>query len=127
MIERIDQRLEHMLLPDHFSEDARSPFTREHLITHDKMFRSRRLKEYTERSTDDFRNTRTTYANLLAGVTVAPYNVNYHLEHHLLMTVPYHRLPRMHRMLVARGALDEAHVAQNYREIFRRMTQSSRA
>jgi fatty acid desaturase len=25
--------------------------------------------------------------------------VNYHLEHHLLMTVPHYQLPRLHRLL----------------------------
>ena len=32
--------------------------------------------------------------------------MNFHLEHHLLMTVPLYNLPRMHRLLKERGALD---------------------
>ncbi len=100
-----------------------------YLTTFSLFIRIRSMAEHamTERSDDDFRNTRTTHANWLARLTVAPLNVNYHLEHHLLMTVPYHRLPRMHALLRERGALQEAHVAKNYREILRRMTEHSPA
>ena len=52
-------------------------------------------------------NTRTTRAGLLARATVAPIRVNYHLEHHMLVSVPYFRLPRMHAMLHARAAMPE--------------------
>lgn len=44
-------------------------------------------------------NTRTTRAGWLARITVAPMHVNYHLEHHFMASVPYYRLPRLHRML----------------------------
>jgi fatty acid desaturase len=62
----------------------------------------------TERSLDMFRNTRSTHAGLLARATVAPIHVNYHIEHHVMASVPYFRLPRMHRMLRARGAVPAA-------------------
>ena len=48
---------------------------------------------------DPLRNTRTTHASWLERLFIAPNRVNYHLEHHLLMTVPYFRLPRLHRLL----------------------------
>jgi len=51
-------------------------------------------------------NTRTTRAGLLARLTVAPMNVNYHLEHHFMASVPYYRLPRMHRMLRERRRVE---------------------
>lgn len=54
------------------------------------------------------RNTRTTLVNPLERLIFAPNGVNYHLEHHLLMTVPHYNLPRLHRLLSERGALDEA-------------------
>ncbi|MBI3198302.1 MAG: fatty acid desaturase [Rhodospirillales bacterium] len=38
-------------------------------------------------------NTRTTYAGPLARLFLAPYPVNFHLEHHLFMFVPCWRLP----------------------------------
>jgi len=51
------------------------------------------------RTPDMFRNTRTTRAGWLARLTVAPLHVNYHQEHHLMASVPYYRLPLMHRLL----------------------------
>lgn len=71
------------------------------------FIRIRSLAEHacTEASSNPFRNTRTTRAGLLSRATVAPLRVNYHLEHHLLVGVPYFRLPAMHRMLRERGAI----------------------
>jgi len=68
---------------------------------------------------DPLVNTRTTHASWLARVTFAPHRVNYHLEHHLLMTVPYFNLPRLHRLLDERGALAGAHRALSYSEVLR--------
>lgn len=67
-----------------------------------------------ERVTDPLRNTRTTRAGWLARSTVAPVNVNYHLEHHAMASVPYYRLPRMHRMLRERGIVP---TPPTYREV----------
>jgi fatty acid desaturase len=39
-------------------------------------------------SADPLRNTRTTHANLLERLFIAPHYVNHHLEHHLLFYVP---------------------------------------
>ncbi len=52
---------------------------------------------------DPLRNTRTTHANPLMRLLVAPYWVNYHLEHHLFMFVPCWRLPQAHRALIEAG------------------------
>ena len=52
---------------------------------------------------DPMRNTRTTHANWLMRAFVAPYFVNYHLEHHLLMAVPCYNLPRAHEILLRKG------------------------
>ncbi|HKM99363.1 MAG TPA: fatty acid desaturase family protein [Candidatus Binataceae bacterium] len=52
---------------------------------------------------DPFRNTRTTYANWFARAFLAPYFVNYHLEHHLVIAVPNYNQPKMHAMLLAKG------------------------
>jgi fatty acid desaturase len=51
-------------------------------------------------------NTRTTRAGLVARATVAPFRVNYHVEHHMLVAVPYFQLPKMHRMLRERGVVE---------------------
>ncbi len=63
---------------------------------------------------DPLRNTRTTRARWWERLLIAPNRVNFHLEHHLLMTVPHYHLPRMHRMLVERGALDGAFLGEGY-------------
>jgi fatty acid desaturase len=74
------------------------------------FLRIRSLAEHacTERTTNPYANTRTTRAGLLARATVAPVRVNYHLEHHLLVGVPYYRLPELHALLRDRGAVPEA-------------------
>lgn len=73
------------------------------------FLRIRSMAEHacTERTTDMFRNTRTTRAGWLARATVAPLRVHYHLEHHVMAAVPYYRLPQMHRMLRERGTIPE--------------------
>lgn len=73
----------------------------------------------TEMTRDPLRNTRTTLANPLARATVAPHRVNFHLEHHLLMTVPYFRLPVLHRALRARGTFNTAPFARGYVDVVR--------
>lgn len=50
---------------------------------------------------DPLCNTRTTHANPMIRLLLAPYWVNYHLEHHLFMFVPCWRLPAAHRFLRA--------------------------
>jgi fatty acid desaturase len=60
------------------------------------------------RTPDVWHNTRTTRAGWLARMTVAPLHVNHHLAHHLMASVPYHRLPQMHRLLQARVQLPPA-------------------
>jgi fatty acid desaturase len=52
---------------------------------------------------DRLRNTRTVHANWIERALVAPYFVNYHLEHHLLVSCPCYRLPRAHALLIAKG------------------------
>ena len=80
------------------------------LTTFNLFVRIRSLAEHacTERTTNPYANTRTARAGLLARMTVAPFRVNYHLEHHLLVAVPYHRLPKLHALLRERGVVPEA-------------------
>ena len=52
---------------------------------------------------DPFKNARTTEASLLERAFIAPYFVNYHVEHHLLMWVPCYRLPLLRHFLIANG------------------------
>ena len=68
---------------------------------------------------DPLRNTRTTLAGWWERLLVAPNRVNFHLEHHLLMTVPHHNLPALHRRLRERGAIDEGCIAPGYAAVLR--------
>lgn len=71
-------------------------------------------------STDPLRNTRTTLANRLERLLVAPYYVNYHLEHHLLFYVPAYNLPRVHEILMASPLGARAELAQGYTAVLRK-------
>ena len=48
--------------------------------------------------------------NALGRLLLFPHHVNYHLEHHLYPAVPHYHLPRLHRLLAEKGALDGAEV-----------------
>jgi fatty acid desaturase len=73
-------------------------------------------------SGDPFRNTRTTLTNLLERAFIAPYYVNYHLEHHLMFYVPCYNLPRLHRILMAGPHARRMEVQPGYRTVMRLAT-----
>jgi fatty acid desaturase len=91
------------------------------LTTYSLVMRIRSIAEHAmiPDPADDLGNTRTTLASWWERLLVAPNRVNYHLEHHLLMTVPHYNLPRMHRMLRERDLLDGACVVRGYRGVLR--------
>jgi fatty acid desaturase len=68
---------------------------------------------------DRLRNTRTVLANWWERAFIAPYRVNYHLEHHLLVSCPLYRLPEAHAMLMAQGLGPLMEVQPNYASILR--------
>jgi fatty acid desaturase len=71
---------------------------------------------------DPFRHARTTKANLLWRACVAPYWVNYHVEHHLLMYVPCYNLPRFHRLLMDKGFGTRMEIQPDYPTVLRLAT-----
>ena len=80
------------------------------------VLRVRNIAEHgaTEQSEDPLRNVRTTYAGPLARAFVAPYWVNYHLEHHLVMHMPCWRLPALHKSLLEQGLGDRLRTSSGY-------------
>jgi len=94
------------------------------LTTYTAVTRIRSIAEHalTPDADDPLGNTRTTRASWWERLFIAPNRVNYHLEHHLLMTVPHYNLPRMHRLLSERGILANACLATGYFEILRNAT-----
>jgi fatty acid desaturase len=45
------------------------------------------------------------------------WNMNYHVEHHMFPMVPYHALPRLHRLLLPDMPKPYASTIEAYREI----------
>ena len=73
-------------------------------------------------SDDPLRNTRTTRAGFLERAFIAPYYVNYHLEHHLLFYVPCYNLPRVHEILSRSPHAARMEVQPNYAAVLRLAT-----
>jgi len=65
---------------------------------------------------------RTTLASWIERLFLAPYWVNYHAEHHLMMYVPCYNLPRLHRALMATDARARLEVRQGYLSVLRLAT-----
>lgn len=89
------------------------------LTTYNFSLRIRSMAEHSmvKDSNDPLRNTRTTYANWLEQLLFAPHHVNYHNEHHLLMTVPPYNLPQMHRLVKAKGFYEKGLLEKGYWKI----------
>lgn len=71
---------------------------------------------------DTFGCARTTYTNWLERVFIAPYWVNYHLEHHLLIYVPCYRLPLFHQYLRENGYASRMLVTEGYLAVLGEVT-----
>jgi fatty acid desaturase len=63
---------------------------------------------------DPLRHARTTHAGPIARLFLAPYYVNYHCEHHMFMHVPCWNLPKVHRLLAAKGVTANMLTAPGY-------------
>ncbi|MBE8191164.1 MAG: fatty acid desaturase family protein [Alphaproteobacteria bacterium] len=66
---------------------------------------------------DSLRNARTTKAGWLMRSFLAPYWVNYHVEHHAIMHIPCYRLPFLHRSMIAQGLGVKMEIAANYWDV----------
>ena len=67
-------------------------------------------------------HTRTTYASWWERLTIAPNHVNFHLEHHLMPSVPPHQLSKLHETLRDRGFYEQADIATGYDEVVAKLT-----
>ncbi len=63
---------------------------------------------------DPLRHARSTHANWLERILIAPYWVNYHCEHHMFMHVPCWQLPRVQRLMREKGVFDGMLTAPGY-------------
>ena len=89
--------------------------------------RIRNIAEHACTSTgeDPFSHARTTLANPIERLLIAPYWVNYHAEHHLFMYLPCYRLPEAHRLLVEKGLIKRMEVRPGYLDVMRLATSAS--
>jgi len=95
------------------------------LTTYRLAMRIRSIAEHamTGPPEDPLRNTRTTLVSGWERLFLAPNFVNYHLEHHLVMTVPHYHLRQMHELMREKGLLERARVSQGgYKEILQAAT-----
>lgn len=88
------------------------------------VLRIRNIAEHALTAFDDdpFQNVRTTRAGWLARALVAPYWVNYHLEHHMVMHVPCWNLRRMHGLLIAKGYGARMNLAPGYISVLQQVS-----
>lgn len=68
-------------------------------------------------------NTRTIYISWLERLLIAPHQVNYHLEHHLIASVPIYRLEELHEILLEKGYYEGVEFPRGY---FKLLTQVTR-
>lgn len=69
---------------------------------------------------DPFTHARTTTANPLERLFIAPYWVHYHCEHHLFMYVPCYHLEKAHKLLVEKGYAPRMQITKGYPAVLRR-------
>ncbi len=65
---------------------------------------------------------RSTQANWLEKLLLAPHNEHYHLEHHLMPSAPHWNLPKLHALLVKDGVIPPANQASGMLDVLRRVT-----
>ena len=86
------------------------------------IFRVRSIAEHSaiEGRANAYAQTRSTRASVLEHVFVAPKNVNYHIEHHFYPSVPFYRLPKLHRVLMSKSEFrDGVHITPGYLGVLR--------
>lgn len=96
------------------------------MTTHMMIVRIRQIAEHAgvpdHFDTDPRLNTRTLYISPLERLFIAPHRVNYHLEHHMLASVPIYRLQKLHRILINKGYYDDVTFQRGYVSLLRDVT-----
>ncbi len=71
---------------------------------------------------DARKNTRTVYSDFLSRMMFCPHSVNYHLEHHLLPSVPKYNLVKLHNILLKKGYYEDVYFPKGYYELLMHVT-----
>jgi fatty acid desaturase len=69
---------------------------------------------------DPFTHARTTLANPLERLFIAPFWVHYHCEHHVFMYVPCYNLEKAHKLLLQKGYRERMRLTKGYVEVVKR-------
>lgn len=75
-----------------------------------------------QHSRNPLEHARSTQANWLEKLLLAPHNEHYHLEHHLMPSAPHWSLPKLHKILVRDGVIPPANQASGMLDVLRRVT-----
>jgi len=67
-------------------------------------------------------NTRTVYVGWLQRFFIAPHQINYHLEHHILASVPIYRLEKMHKLLLKSGYYEDMEFEDGYFNVLKNVS-----
>jgi len=78
-----------------------------------------------QRSDDRRLTTHTVKQSLLPSFFMVPYNIGYHLPHHVDMGVPWRKLPQLHRELVAAGYVTVELEYPSYTALWRKLASRS--
>ncbi|HEX7154272.1 MAG TPA: fatty acid desaturase [Thermoanaerobaculia bacterium] len=80
-------------------------------------------ERYSRNVIDNLRTTRTTTGSGLSQYLLIPYNVSYHIEHHLFPSIPTFNLRGLHAELENNPVyVENAHITRGHRELFRELT-----
>jgi len=85
------------------------------------VLRIRNIAEHaiTSKDGNPLTHARTTKANIVARVFVAPYWVNYHVEHHVYMYVPCWQLKGLHAAMLRNGHEKNMEIKNSYLDVLR--------
>ena len=85
------------------------------------VLRIRNIAEHamTAKTDNPLTHARTTKANIVTRILVAPYWVNYHVEHHAYMYIPCWRLRKLHKAMLRNGHAKNMEIKNSYLDVFR--------
>ena len=96
------------------------------ISTHMLSTRLRQIGEHAavrnQQSADPRDHTRTILTRWWERLFIAPHQIGFHLEHHLLPSVPIYRLPTLHKLLVDNGYLASDLLITGYPSLIKRVT-----
>ena len=73
-------------------------------------------------SLDPRQNTRTLYIHWLERFFIAPHHVSFHLEHHILASVPIYQLEKMHKLLLKKECYKDLEFQKGYFNLLKKVT-----